>query len=87
MDPLYLGIKDIVVKNSEAVGLLLVNFSRSGQVHCEVALASWQRCLAKSKQHRTDGCGSVRCFFWARKKTMSRSMVHEIGEFMRKSMF
>lgn len=42
-----------MVKNSEAVGLLLVNFSRSGQVHCEVALASWQRCLAKSKHwHR-----------------------------------
>ena len=69
MDHLYLGIKDIVVKNSEAVGLLLVNFSRSGQVHCEVALASWQRCLAKQAFAPMDvdpydgffGLGKKRC--------------------------
>ena len=67
--PFIFGNKGLVVKNSEAVGLLLVNFSRSGQVHCEVALASWQRCLAKQALAPMDvdpydvflGLGKKRC--------------------------
>lgn len=61
-----------VVNKSEAEGLLLVNFSRSGQVHCEVAIASWQRCLAKQAFSTPMDADPSHGFWGVGKKTMSK---------------